>query len=108
MNFQEIFDSSMLLKDVIQRLSTYEPTEKRSSFLEDYTLSGLIDMVTILIERRPTALNEAETRDLATMILERCLFSLKFEAIDEHITQNVHLEPIERKQMNKCHAKESI
>jgi ubiquitin carboxyl-terminal hydrolase 34 len=98
----------MLLKDVIQRLSTYEPTEKRSSFLEDYTLSGLIDMVTILIERRPTALNEAETRDLATMILERCLFSLKFEAIDEHITPNVHLEPIERKQMNKCHAKESI
>lgn len=42
------------------------------------------------------------------MILERCLFSFKFAPIDDHITPNVNLEPIERKQMNKCHAKESI
>jgi hypothetical protein len=45
----KIFDSTMLLKNVIGRLQTYEPTEKRNSFLEDYTLVGIIDMITILI-----------------------------------------------------------
>ena len=46
--------------------------------------------------------------ELAKMILDRCLFSPDFEPIDEHITQDVHLEPIERKKINKCHAKESV
>jgi len=60
-------------------------------------LIGLIDVIQILIERSPTALAPNELEELTIMILERCLFSLNFEPIDSHITQNVYLEPIERK-----------
>jgi hypothetical protein len=41
----ELFDSGTLLRDLIHRLGTYEPTEKRSSFLEDFTLIGFIEMI---------------------------------------------------------------
>ena len=42
------------------------------------------------------------------MILQKCLFSLEFNPVDSHITSEVDLDPIEKKQINKCHAKESI
>ena len=46
--------------------------------------------------------------ELAQMILQKCLFSLEFNPVETHITSAVDLEPIEKKQINKCHAKESI
>ena len=105
---KEIFDPSVLIKDVVRRLYAYEPTEIRNIITEDHTLIGMLSIVTILIERSPTALEPNELEELAIMLLERCLFSLNFEPIDQHITQNVHLGPIERKNINKCHSKESI
>ena len=86
----------------------YEPTEKRNSFLEDFTLIGLIEVIAILIEKCPDSVTADELSRVAKLILEGCLFSLQFEPIDSHITQDVHLEPIERKNINKCHAKESV
>jgi hypothetical protein len=77
----KIFDPSVLIKDVVRRLYAYEPTEKRNGIWEDYTLIGLIDVITILIERCPTALAPNELEELAIMLLEQCLFSLKFEPI---------------------------
>jgi hypothetical protein len=43
-----------------------------------------------------------------TMLVEKCLFSFQFNPIDSHITQDVDLAPIEKRQINKCHAKESV
>jgi hypothetical protein len=80
--FPELFAPSELLKDVQSRLLAYEPTEKRGAFLEDFTLIGLIEMIAILIEKRPDAASEAELGALATVVLERCLFSLNFGPID--------------------------
>jgi hypothetical protein len=94
---EEVFDPQALLKDTVNRLYSYEPTEKRSSLLEDFTLIGLLDIIKILIERCPDVLEPEEFQELAVMILEQCLFSTKFEPIAQHITQDVNLEPIERK-----------
>jgi hypothetical protein len=55
LQFKEFFDPAELLRDLIARLTTYQPTEKRSSFLEDCTLIGLIETIAILIEKRPNA-----------------------------------------------------
>lgn len=90
------------------RLEAYEPTEKRNSFLEDFTLIGLIEVIAILIENRTDSASPEELSALAKLILESCLFSLQYEPITDHITQDVHLEPLERKFINKCHAKESV
>lgn len=108
LQFKEFFEPSALLRDLVSRLQVYEPTEKRNSFLEDFTLIGLIEVIGILIEKRPNSATTSELNDLAIVVLERCLFSLKFEPIESHITQDVCLEPIERKNINKCHAKESV
>jgi len=48
----QIFEPPVLIKQVINRLSEYESMEKRSNssfIVEDETLIGLIDMITMLL-----------------------------------------------------------
>jgi hypothetical protein len=71
-------------------------------------LIGFIDVIKILIESNPSILSENEMQELSGLILSKCLFSLEFNPVDSHITTDVDLEPIEKRQINKCHAKESI
>jgi len=93
---------------MVSRLEVYEPAERRGSYLEDFTLIGFIEIIAILIDKMPDSATSEELGSLAKLILERCLFSLKYEPIDGHITEGVSLEPLERKYLNKCHAKESV
>ena len=71
---------------MILRLLAYESTEKKSSFLDDYTLIGFIDVIKILIESDSNILTVSEMQELAEMILQKCLFSLDFSPLDCHIT----------------------
>lgn len=96
-----------MTRDLIRRLYTYEPNEAKSSFFGDNTLVGFLSLVTILFESDASVLSPEELKDLATMLVEKCLFCLQLNAIDSHITQDIDLAPIEKKQINKCHAKES-
>jgi len=105
---KKIFETAQLITETIRKLQEYQPTEKRNSFVEDYTLIGWLEVISILIERNPDCLEKSEIENLAKVILETCLFSLNFDPIDGHITQNVDLEPLEKKNINKCHAKESV
>ena len=107
-NQEETLDIQGLCQNVIVRLFNYESNEKKNSYLDDYTLIGFIDIIKILIESNPTILKASEMEELAQMILQKCLFSLEFNPVETHITSAVDLEPIEKKQINKCHAKESI
>lgn len=104
----KVTDPALLLSDMISRLSSYEPSEKKGSFIEDFVLIGLIETISIVVQKCPEEAEPEQLRDLAKLILERCLFGLDFDPIDEHITQEIALEPIERKKISKCHAKESI
>lgn len=97
-----------MTRDLIRRLYSYEPNETKSSYLADNTLVGLLSLVTILFESDASVLSPEEVKDLATMLVEDCLFCLQLNAIDAHITPDVDLDPIEKKQINKCHAKESV
>lgn len=105
---QKMFEPAELISLTIVRLQEYEPSEKRNSFVEDYTLIGWLEVISILIERNPECMQKSEIENLAKIILETCLFSLNFQPIDGHITQDVNLEPLEKKNINKCHAKESV
>jgi ubiquitin carboxyl-terminal hydrolase 34 len=93
---------------LIQRLYTYEPNETKSSYLGDNTLVGLINLITILFESDASILSPGELESLVTMLVEKCLFCFQFNPIASHITMDVDLAPIEKKQINKCHAKESV
>ena len=85
-NQEETIDIQGLCKNVIYRLFTYESTEKKSSFLDDYTLIGFIDVIKILIESDSKILSESEMQELAEAILQKCLFSIEFTPVDSHIT----------------------
>jgi hypothetical protein len=75
--------------------------------MEDETLIGLIDMISMLLQFKPDCLNAHEIQELTKFILEKCLFTLNFEPISEHITKKIDLEEIEKKNINKCHTKDS-
>jgi hypothetical protein len=96
-NQEETLDIQALCQNIILRLLAYESTEKKNSFLDDYTLIGYIDIIKILIESNPTILTPSEMQEFANMILKKCLFSLEFNPVDSHITSEVDLEPIEKK-----------
>lgn len=96
-----------MTRDLIRRLYTYEPNEAKGSLCGDNTLVGFLSLVTILFESDASVLSPEEVKDLATMLVEKCLFCLQLNAIDSHITPDIDLAPIEKKQINKCHAKES-
>ena len=52
----EVLEVEYLIKDLIKRLYTYEPNETKTSFMGDYTLIGLIDLITIIFESDPKIL----------------------------------------------------
>jgi hypothetical protein len=59
-NQEETLDIQALCQNVIMRLLNYESTEKKNSFLDDYTLIGFIDIIKILIESNPTILSPSD------------------------------------------------
>jgi hypothetical protein len=52
----------MFIKSIVQRLIEYEASEKRSSFFEDHTLIGFLDIIRILIENDPDILESDENQ----------------------------------------------
>jgi hypothetical protein len=52
----------MFIRSIVQRLIEYEASEKRSSFFEDYTLIGLLDIIRILLENDPYILESDENQ----------------------------------------------
>jgi hypothetical protein len=60
LGLQQVFDPAVLLREMIERLDVYQPTEKRTSSLDDYTLIGFIEVIQILIDKRPDSVSADE------------------------------------------------
>jgi hypothetical protein len=85
----------------------HQTSESKGHYAEDHTLVGLLNVITILFESDNSVLTSEEVKNLATMLLEGCLFSFEWQPIEAHITPEIDLGPIEKKSVNKCQAKNS-
>jgi hypothetical protein len=99
----DLFNSSEILKHLASKLRLYQSTEKKGNYTEDYNLSGLIDIINLLINNSPTSiLSESEHSELIKEIIERMLFTFEMPPVDYHITKNVDLQVLEKPYLNKC------
>ena len=67
-----------MLRYLINKLITYQSSEKKNSVFQDYTLSGIIEIVNMFIENSTPEdkLSEKEYSDLIKEVLEKLLFTL--------------------------------
>lgn len=104
---QDAVDVEAVIKDVVARLKKHDSFESKDHSWDDHTLVGLVDIIAILFEADATILSAEEVKELATMLLENCLFSFDWEPVEADITPEVNLAQIQRRNINKCHAKDS-
>ena len=104
---EDAVNAGAVIKDVVARLKKHDSFESKDHPWDDHTLVGLLDTISILFVADATILSAEEVKELATVLLESCLFSFNWEPVEADITPEIDLAHIQRKSINKCHAKDS-
>mmetsp|Transcript_9127 Transcript_9127/g.8553 ORF Transcript_9127/g.8553 Transcript_9127/m.8553 type:complete len:177 (+) Transcript_9127:425-955(+) len=106
---KNVFDNKAMLKYLIDKLCHYQSSEKKNSVFQDYTLSGIIELVNMFIENstQEEKLTENEYAALLKEVLEKLLFTFQMDPYESHILKNVDLSKIEKPHLNKCQSSES-
>lgn len=104
MLFREVFNSEILVKDLVNKLQNYSTNEKKGQFSDDSNLTGMISLINMLIQNNQAILTEQEYSQLVQHILGSLLFTFNLRPINQHITKEVSLIQYEKPFLNKCHS----
>ena len=97
-------EPTVLIKRVYSQLENYQSQETKTITYRDYTLVGLISLAKAILVANPGILSKSECDAFLNMLVQKCLFNQSQEPFGGHITEDVDLQSLSQKSVNKCHS----